>query len=126
MKPAILQTYREDGTAYVSPVWFREHDGAFEVVVAEGDAKLKHLRRDPRCTFMAFDAEPPFAGVKVEGVAELVETDVTPYRAAIAGRYLGAEQGGRFAQARTRPGVLVRLTGEPHRWDLRGLLERST
>ena len=125
MKPAILQTYREDGSAHVTPVWFREHDGAFEVVIAEGDPKLAHLRRDARCTFVAFDVEPPFAGVRVDGDAELVECDVTPYRAAIAGRYLGEDAGRRFAeQRRAKPGVLVRLSSEPHRWDLSGLLEQ--
>ena len=123
MKPAILQTFRKDGSPYISPVWFREHDGAFEIVIAEGDPKLSHLRRDPRCTFMAFEAEPPFAGVKVEGEAELVETDVTEQRAAISGRYLGEDTGRRFAESRTKPGVLVRITAEPRRWDLRGLLE---
>ena len=35
MKPAILQTYRKDGNAHITPVWFREHDGAFEVVTVE-------------------------------------------------------------------------------------------
>jgi pyridoxamine 5'-phosphate oxidase-like protein len=122
VKPAILQTYRKDGRAHVTPVWFREHDGAYEVI-ADGDPKLAHLRRDPRCTFLAFDVEPPFRGVRVEGDAELVECEVTPYRAAIAGRYLGEEAGRRFAeQRRATPGVLVRLTGRPHRWDLSQLL----
>ena len=123
MRPAILQTYRKDGRAHVTPVWYREREGVYEVVVAEGDPKLVHLRRDSRCTFLAFDAEPPFRGVRVEGPAELVECDVTPYRAAIAGRYLGEEEGRRFAERRrSRPGVLVRLTAEPHRWDLSELL----
>ena len=124
MKPAILQTYRKDGSAHVTPVWFREHEGAFEVVIAAGDPKLVHLRRDPRCTFVAFDVEPPFAGVRVEGDAELIDCDVTPYRTAIAGRYLGEDAGRRFAeQRRAKPGVLVRLMGEPHRWDLSAILD---
>jgi pyridoxamine 5'-phosphate oxidase-like protein len=124
VKPAILQTYRKDGSAHVTPVWYREHGGAYEVVIAEGDPKLVHLRRDPRCTFLAFDAEPPFGGVRVAGDAELVECDVTPYRAAIAGRYLGDEAGCRFAdRRRSKPGVLVRLTAEPHRWDLSGVID---
>jgi hypothetical protein len=50
---------------------------------------------------------------------------VTPYRAAIAGRYVGDAAGERFAQTRTTPEVLVRLRGKPHRWDLRGLLEKA-
>jgi hypothetical protein len=39
MTPAVLQTYREDGSAFMTPVWVREHDGAFEVVIAEGERK---------------------------------------------------------------------------------------
>ncbi len=88
--PAVLTTYRRDGSANVSPVWFRWVDEAFEVVIAEGDVKLRHLGRDPRCVLVVFEAVPPFRGVEVRGMAELVECDVTPLRADIAGRYLGA------------------------------------
>jgi PPOX class probable F420-dependent enzyme len=126
VKAAVLQTYRKDGSAFVRPVWFREHDGAFEVVIAEGDAKLAHLRRDPRCALVVFETEPPFGGVAVEGEAELVAGDVAEARAAIAGRYLGDEGGRRFAERRrAKPGVLVRLAAEPRRWDLSGLLEQA-
>ncbi len=126
MKAAVLQTYRRDGTAFTRPVWYRRHGGAFEVVIAEGDAKLTHLRRDPRCTLVVFDTEPPFRGVAVTGDAQLVEGDVTEQRASIAGRYLGDERGRQFAEKRrSKPGVLVRLTAEPTRWDLSGLLEET-
>ena len=47
--PAVLATYRKDGSAFVTPVWFRWHDGAFEVVIAEGDVKLRHLAAKPEC-----------------------------------------------------------------------------
>jgi hypothetical protein len=81
----VLTTYREDGSALVSPVWFRWHDEAFEVVIAEGDAE--------------------------------------PVRAAIAGRYLGANDGARFAAERTKPGVVLRVSAEsPRVWDLAGIL----
>jgi hypothetical protein len=107
VKPAIWQTYRKDGSAYVTPVWSRGHDGAFEVVIAKGDRKLAHLRRNPRSMF----------------VAQLVECDVTPYRTVISGRDLGEQAGRRFAeQQRAKPGVLVRLVAEPQRWDLSGML----
>ena len=45
--PAVLTTYRKDGSALTTPVWFRFHDGAFEVVLAEGDVKRRHLMRHP-------------------------------------------------------------------------------
>jgi PPOX class probable F420-dependent enzyme len=118
--PAVLTTYRKDGTALVSPVWFRWHDSAFEVVIAEGDIKLQHLARDPRCALVVFEANPPFRGVEARGVAQLIECDVTPLRVEIAGRYLGANDGARFAAQRVdNPGVLLRIAAESTRvWDL--------
>jgi PPOX class probable F420-dependent enzyme len=121
---AVLTTYRRDGSAHVSPVWFRYEGGAFEVVIAKGDVKLRHLVRDPRCVLVVFETASPFRGVEVRGEAELVEGDVTPVRAAIAGRYLGRADGERFAEARrSKPGVLLRLAaGEPRVWDLSPIL----
>ena len=43
--PAVLTTYRADGSAHVSPVWFRVSGDAFEVVIAAGDRKLANLER---------------------------------------------------------------------------------
>jgi PPOX class probable F420-dependent enzyme len=122
--PAVLTTYRRDGGALVSPVWFRWADAAFEVVVAEGDVKLRHLIRDPRCILVVFETAPPFRGVEVRGVAELIEGDVTAVREAIAGRYLGVEAGRQFAAKRgSKPGVVVRLDARDHRvWDLSAIL----
>ena len=57
--PASLTLYREDGDAVVSPVWFRQADDLFEVVVAASDHKLAHLRRDPRCVLLIFDVAVP-------------------------------------------------------------------
>jgi PPOX class probable F420-dependent enzyme len=120
--PAVLTTYRKDGTALVTPVWFRHHEGMFEVVIAEGDVKLEHLRRDPRCSLVVFEAVPPFRGVEVRGCAELVECDVRLIREEIAGRYLGVEAGRRFAAERSTPGVLLRLSGDQRTWDLSAIL----
>jgi len=122
--PAVLATYRKDGSALVAPVWFRWHDGAFEVVIAEGDVKLFHLRRDPRCILVVFEAIAPFRGVEVRGEGELLECDVTPARTAIGSRYLGAPDGERFAaERRSKPGVLLRLAPtSPRVWDLSAIL----
>jgi PPOX class probable F420-dependent enzyme len=122
--PAVLTTYRTDATVLVSPVWFRFADGAFEVVIAEGDVKLRHLARDPRAILVVFESIAPFRGVELRADAELVEGDVTEARRSIASRYLGAEAGERFtAQRAERPGVLVRLLpGTARTWDLRAIL----
>ena len=68
-------------------------------------------------------AVPPFRGLEVRADAELAEVDVTPLRAAIAGRYLGSAEGEAFAAERTaKPGVLLRLHGEPRTWSLAAML----
>jgi PPOX class probable F420-dependent enzyme len=122
--PAVLTTYRRDGSAHVSPVWFRWNQGAFEIVVAQGDVKLRHLARNPLCVLVVFEAVPPFRGIELRGAAQLVEGDVTAAREAIAGRYLGEEHGRQFAATRrAKPGVLLRLVAdEPRVWDLSPIL----
>jgi PPOX class probable F420-dependent enzyme len=125
--PAVLAAYRKDGSANVSPVWFRFSEGAFEVVIGEGDVKLRHLARDPRCVLVVVEAVPPVRGVEVRGAPELVECDVTRLRADIAGRYLGTEGGEQFAAARrSKPGVLLRpLAEKPRTWDLSAILNTA-
>jgi PPOX class probable F420-dependent enzyme len=121
--PAVLTTYRGDGSALTSPVWFRWHDDAFEVVIAAGDVKLSHLARRPQCSLTVFETVRPFRGVEVRGTPVLVDGDITDVRIAIAGRYLGPEAGRRFAAERTKPGVLLRLTAtQPRMWDLAAIL----
>jgi PPOX class probable F420-dependent enzyme len=123
--PAVLTTYRKDDSAQPTPVWFRWHDGAFEIVIAEGDVKLRHLARRPDCSLVVFETVWPFRGVEVRGAPEVVDMDVTPVRIDIAGRYLGAEQGERYAAQRGKPGVLVRLAADaPRVWDLQPILPR--
>jgi PPOX class probable F420-dependent enzyme len=120
----VLATIRKDGSPYTSPVWFRWTGEAFEVVVARGDVKLRHLERDPRCSLLIFEAAAPFRGVEVHGEATLTPCDVTEIRRSIAGRYLGSGGGERFAaERRDRPGMLLQLRPtEPRVWDLAGIL----
>jgi PPOX class probable F420-dependent enzyme len=120
----VLATYRRDGSALVTPVWFRWNTPAFEVVIAEDDVKLGHLRRDPRCVLVVFETVRPFRGIEVRAEAQLLARDVTPERLAIAGRYLGAADGARFAEERrTKHGILVRLVpASPRVWNLSATL----
>jgi hypothetical protein len=122
--PASLTTYRRDGTALTTPVWFRFHAGAIEIVLAEGGVKRKHLARTPRCILVVFEVVVPFRGVEVKGQPELTEQDVTEAREVIAGRYLGEDRGRRFAaNRRSRRGTLLRLVpDQPRVWDLAAAL----
>jgi len=122
---AVLVVYRADGSALTSPVWFHADGEAVVVVIAEGDAKLARLRADPRCVFMAFDTVPPFRGLRIEGSATLSDEGVRDARLAVASRYLGEEDGRRYVEQRTKPGIVVRLPLAGARsWDLESILTK--
>ena len=122
---AVLIVYRSDGSALTSPVWFRPIGKAVQIVIAEGDAKLDRLRADPRCVFMAFETLPPFRGLRIEGNATLSDEGVREARVAISSRYLGEADGRRYAEQRTKPGVVVRLgVAGARTWNLRSILPR--
>src|SRR4029078_6206927 len=103
---------------------FRWTGEAFEIVIALGDVKLRHLERDPRCVLVVFETVRPFRVVEGRGEAALETGDVTEIRRSIAARYLGDDAGARFAAARVaRPGVLGRrIPDQPRIWDLAAIL----
>jgi PPOX class probable F420-dependent enzyme len=124
--PAVLMTYRKDGTASVSPVWFRFHEHALEVVIAEGDPKLRYLERVPECSLMVFETEPPFRGVTVEGSPLLEPDEGDRVRVAIASRYLGKEKARRFVEQRQNSGLVLRVIAtRVKEWDLSAILPQE-
>ena len=125
--PAALVTYGADGSADVSPVWFRCTDSAFEVVVAADDPKLRRLAVDDRAVLTIFETVPPFRGVKVAGRVtwESDPTVVREAREAIAPRYLGETRGAAFVESRG-PGVMIRLPiASARAWDLEAALPET-
>ena len=111
--PAVLTTYRKDGTAVTSPVWFRFRDDTFEVVIAENDVKLRHLAARPECELLVFETVPPFRGMRVRSDQPILTRDgAQQARQEIAARYLGEERGKRFAAERTSTGILLRLPAD--------------
>jgi hypothetical protein len=118
-----LAMARPDGSILTSPVWYRQVDDRIEIVIAEGDPKLRQLRDDPRCVFLAFETAPPFRGLRIEAEASLRKDGVRAARLEIATRYLGADDGQRYVEQRTKPGVIVALPlGSARRWDLSAIL----
>lgn len=119
--PAVLTTYRPDGSALTSPVWVGLGEEAFEIVMVAHDGKVRNLQRDPRCLLVMFEVRPPFRGVEARGNA-IIETGQRPSEArrSIASRYLGDEAGERFTNARADvPSVIVRVPSANARtWDL--------
>jgi len=105
--PAVLATYRRDGTVSVSPVWFRLQSNEVEVVIAEGDPKLRHLRLDPRCVLMIFETSIPFRGLKFDTTPEIRADVDNEARTAISTKYLGGERAATFVAGRQSPGMVL-------------------
>ncbi len=124
--PAVLTTYRSDGSALTSPVWVGVDGEYIEIVMTERDGKVRNLQRDPRCLLVLFESVPPFRGVEVRADAGIdTGTRAAEVRHGIARRYLGHEAGDRFTAARAQtPSVVVRLpTSAARAWDLSSIVD---
>jgi PPOX class probable F420-dependent enzyme len=66
-------TLRADGSPHATFVWV-DFDGENVVInTAQGRAKYRHIKRDPRVAICAFTEENNEAYVTVNGVAEIVD-----------------------------------------------------
>ena len=73
-RTAKLAVVRKDGSPLVTPVWFLvEDDGTIVFTTGKRTVKGRALERDPRVSICVEDDRPPFAFVRVDGVAELSE-----------------------------------------------------
>ncbi|RTL68266.1 MAG: PPOX class F420-dependent oxidoreductase [Pseudonocardiaceae bacterium] len=108
-RTGILAFTATDGRPLAAPVWFVVEDG--EVVFNTGatTAKGRALARDTRVALVVDVAEPPYAFVQVQGVAETSEDAAELVRTATAlgARYMGADRAQEYGRRNGVPGELV-------------------
>jgi len=115
---AVLATYREDGTALLSPVWHEWRDGGFNLWLPADDVKTRHLRRDPRATLVVAESADPLRGVELRTQAELLPADDLADAIRIATRYVGPEKGAEYVEGAGYDSVIGRLEpGHLRIWD---------
>ena len=87
----------------------READGTIVFTTGEHTVKGHAIERDPRVSICVEDDRPPFAFVRVDGVAELSEdpAELRLCATRIAERYMGAERAEEFGERNAAPGELV-------------------
>jgi PPOX class probable F420-dependent enzyme len=74
-KYALLVTFRRDGTAVPTPVWFALlDDRRFVTHTEERTAKVRRIRRDPRARVFPCDPRGKPLGPGVEATARILET----------------------------------------------------
>jgi PPOX class probable F420-dependent enzyme len=112
-RTAKVAVVRKNGSPLVTPVWFLvEDDGAIVFMTGKHTVKGRALDRDPRLSLCVEDDVPPFAFVRVDGVAELSEdpAELQRFGTRIAERYMGAERAQEFGERNAVPGeILVRV-----------------
>jgi PPOX class probable F420-dependent enzyme len=109
-----LAVTRLDGSPMVVPIWFDiDDDDTLLFTTWAESIKGRSLRRDGRVSMCVDEEQPPYAYVRVDGVATLSD-DLELLRAwatRIAARYMAAELAEQYGRRNGVPGeLLVRIT----------------
>lgn len=74
----LLTTYRRDGTAVASPVWFVTVQGEIRLWTDSGAGKVKRLRRDSRCLIAPCTFSGRVTGAALTGAARILPVGEGP------------------------------------------------
>lgn len=98
-----------DGHPHVAPIWFVLDGDDLVFTTWATTGKGRALRRDHRVSIVVDDDAPPFAFVKVDGVAELSEDadELLRWATEIGGRYMGPDRAAEFGARNGVPGELL-------------------
>jgi PPOX class probable F420-dependent enzyme len=89
---AIVTTLRGDGTPHSTVVWIEEEGGDVLFNTAEGRAKPRELKADPRVSVTMVDPSDMFKWISVSGNAELTTEGAREQIDRLAKKYLGKDE----------------------------------
>jgi len=69
-----LESYRRDGSAVLTPVWFAEDQGVFYIYSLADAGKIKRIRRNPQVRIAPCNFRGDLLGTWVEGKARILES----------------------------------------------------
>lgn len=105
----VLATRRPDDSIMLSPVWWEWREGGFSIWVEdESDRKIRHLRRDPRATFVVSNDAWPYQGLEIRGAARITTDDFYGVVRRTTERFRGREEAERRV-ASYPPGLVIRI-----------------
>jgi PPOX class probable F420-dependent enzyme len=95
----VVVTLRRNGSAHMTPVWVDAREGDVLFNTAEGRAKPRRLRRDPRVGVVVVDRHDDYRWVSVWGHAELTTEGAEEHIHELSRKYTGHEyRGGGLGQ----------------------------
>jgi PPOX class probable F420-dependent enzyme len=101
---------RRDGAPMVVPVWFLlDDDGSVVFTTWHDTVKARAIRREPRVSLCVDEQTPPYAFVRVDGLAELSDDleELRRWATKIGGRYMGPDRAEEFGRKNAVEGELV-------------------
>lgn len=81
-----ITSYRRDGTAVATPVWFVTEGDQLLAMTAVGSGKVKRIRRDPSVTVAACSARGRLRGTPIAARAELLPSTEVEHVKRLMGR----------------------------------------
>lgn len=124
--PFRLACVGEDGFPRVVSVWYRYADGVFYCATHRDSHLARLLARNPRVGFEVSTNEPPYHGVRGQGLAELQEAGGADTLRELIDRYLGDSNVslGRWLMSRAEEELLLRVEVQRfYSWDYRKRME---
>lgn len=84
-----LTTFRKNGIAVPTPMWFAEHQGIIYIMTGAVSGKVKRIRHTSRVTLAACSGRGKITGTEVEGNARIVKdaAEIEIAEAALAKKY---------------------------------------
>jgi PPOX class probable F420-dependent enzyme len=104
----VVATVREDGSPQLTPVWVDTDGEDLLFNTAEGRAKPRNLRRDPRLSVLVLDRDDDQRWLSVSGRAELSHEGAAEHIDQLAHKYRGRSY--RLPAGQTR--VIVRVRAD--------------
>lgn len=86
-----VTTLRSDGSPHNTIVWVDVDGDTVLFNTAEGRAKPRHLRRDPRVALTVVDPQDPFRWLSVSGTAELTRDGAAEHIDRLSKKYTGRD-----------------------------------
>ena len=108
-RTAKLPVNLPSGRPTVTPVWFLYEDGIIRIETGAESAKARGLTADPRACLIVDLEEPPYAFVKIDATATIIDDPDLTLRVAtdIGGRYMGADRAEEFGTRNAGAGQIT-------------------
>ena len=106
-----VASYRKNGSAVYTPMWFAEDGGVLYVYSLASAGKVKRIRNNPRVKIAPCDVRGKPKGAWVEALAEIVDASKAEYGHKLLNKKYGLMKslGDLFSKIRKRERVVMTI-----------------